>query len=216
MIIQIIFTVGIICGTRASGQMCPSQLQGQYSRAVIFLSLTSERHADGCDSPPVLFLLRKNLKEWGPFSLHILWELIIDQVCIYQGLITTPNQRSFSGRAVGECQSLQLNNQQIGSGCLSPADAHYQLSSAHWQSNRLERWEDERLALDEMLVWYGEEQMLSLLLVCLCSEESVSNLHNEKCFPALLHAAERCTCGSELQISLHKRFPLLLEELAWN
>lgn len=52
--------------------------------------------------------------------------------------------------------------------------------------------------------------MLSLLLVCLCSEESVLNLHNEKCFSALLRAAERRTCGSQLQISLHKRFPLLL------
>lgn len=58
--------------------------------------------------------------------------------------------------------------------------------------------------------------MLSLLPVCLCGEEPVSNLHNEKCFSALLRAAERCTCGSELQISLHERFPLLLEQLAWN
>lgn len=50
----------------------------------------------------------------------------------------------------------------------------------------------------EMLVWYGEEQMWSLLPMCLCSEESVSNLHNEECFSALLRAAERSTCGSKL------------------
>ena len=38
------------------------------------------------------------------------------------------NQGSFSGKAVCECQAPQLNKQQIGSGCLSHVDAHYQFS----------------------------------------------------------------------------------------
>lgn len=40
--------------------------------------------------------------------------------------------------------------------------------------------------------------MLSLLPVRLCGEKPVSNLHNEGCFSAPLHATGMSTCGSEL------------------
>lgn len=38
----------------------------------------------------------------------------------------------------------------------------------------------------------------------------------ERSFSALLRTIEKNTCGSELQISLHERFPLLFKELARN
>lgn len=137
-------------------------------------------------------------------------EIIIDQI-LRTVVLSTSIKPSCRGGVALECQTLQLNNQQIGSGHLSHSDAHYQIS-ALWLRSRLKRWEeDERTAPDEALVWYGEEQMLALLPGCLCSEEPVSNLHNEKRFSALLHTANRCTCSSELQISLHKSLPLLLK-----
>lgn len=51
---------------------------------------------------------------------------------------------------------------------------------------------------------------------CLCCQDVCAprSLHNEKWFSALQHASQRCTCGSKFQISLHKRFPLLLKQLA--
>lgn len=72
------------------------RLQGQYSWAVIFLSSRSEGHEAGCDSPPVLWLLRtayvadKSKKE-ALFTPHLIREeMIVDQVCLYGILITTP------------------------------------------------------------------------------------------------------------------------------
>lgn len=193
------------------------ELQGQYSWTVIFLSSTSEGYAAGYDSPPVLLQLSRaeqsNLKKHGLFSRHVSWEERSLLIRFYGPLSyhRSSIKPSCRGGVALECQTLQLNNQQIGSGHLSHSDAHYQIS-ALWLRSRLKRWEeDERTAPDEALVWYGEEQMLALLPGCLCSEEPVSNLHNEKRFSALLHTANRCTCSSELQISLHKSLPLLLK-----
>lgn len=172
----------IKCETRASRQMCPSLLQGQYCWGC-HLPLLHKWRARGWLWLTTCFVAAEDAVGRKRASIqstsHKSWLLI--RFVFTAAVSPLLNQSCCSGRAVCECQALQLNNQQIGSGCLSHADAHYKFSSAHWQSNRLERWEeDERPAPDEMPAWYGEEQMLSLLLVCLCGEDSVSNLHNEK------------------------------------
>lgn len=208
-----------ICGKHADRQLCPSwapravqldcHLPLLYKwRVCSWLWLTTcfvateQRRAE-----------QSNLKKHGLFSRHVSWEERSLLIRFYGPLSyhRSSIKPSCRGGVALECQTLQLNNQQIGSGHLSHSDAHYQIS-ALWLRSRLKRWEeDERTAPDEALVWYGEEQMLALLPGCLCSEEPVSNLHNEKRFSALLHTANRCTCSSELQISLHKSLPLLLK-----
>lgn len=81
------------------------RLQGQYSWTVIFLSSTSEGHVAGCDSPPVLLVLRtmygadKSKGGQPLFTPHLISaKMIIGQVCIYGGLITTPQSMLLLGQ----------------------------------------------------------------------------------------------------------------------
>lgn len=78
---------------------------------------------------------------------------------------------------------------------------------------RLARHEEAERPRRRMKCLYDTERNRCCLCCrCVCDARSpLSNLHNEKWLSALLCAAERRTCGGELQISLHKCFPLLLE-----
>lgn len=114
-------------------------LQGQFIWAVIFLPSTSEGHAAGCDSPPVLLLLRslydKSKGTKALFTLHLIKEeMIIDQVCITWGLITAPKLTALLG--VCDCQA---SNEQIASGGLSRDNTQNHFSSARKHSNIEER-----------------------------------------------------------------------------
>lgn len=155
---------------RAADKCVLSRLQGQYSWAVIFLSSTSEGHAAGYDSPPVLMLCTEQINQ--PFFAASLIgrKIIIDLLFIYGFLITTPlSTLPLRGRMFVNVRPCSLITSRLDQDAWVSLMLITSFLALTGRTTTLERWaEDEQPAADETkIVWYGGEQMLSLLPGCL-------------------------------------------------
>lgn len=156
ILIQSMLEVGILCVEQAHRQLCPPQAP-RAEHLGCHLPLLLKWRAWSCDSPPVLLLLRPliSLSEHSLVFSHKRWLLIR---WVLSTVLSSPGVGHFVN--VRPCCV-------IGSRLDLGAWVRLVLiTSSLVLSDRPERWGG-----DETLVWYGEEQMLSLLPVCLCGEE---------------------------------------------